>query len=69
MKALLPDKVYDFLKWFALIALPALGIFYTVIAETWGLPFGGEVQTTLNALGVLIGTLIAVSTSQLKKNN
>ena len=39
----LPDKVYDILSWFALIALDALGKFYQKIASIWGLPYGQEV--------------------------
>lgn len=55
------NRTYDFLKWFALIALPAFGAFYAVIGAAWGLPHVEEVKTTALALGVLIGTCIGVS--------
>lgn len=61
MTYFLPDGVYDVLKWVGLIALPALAVFYSVIAPAWGLPHADEVVLTLNALGVLIGTLIGAS--------
>lgn len=61
MEYFLPDKAYDILKWIGLIALPALAVFYGVCAPLWGWPAPEAVVATLNALGVLIGTLIGVS--------
>lgn len=58
----LDDKVYDVLKWIALVALDAIGVFYKAIATIWGLPLGDEILATCAALSVLIGTLIGVST-------
>ena len=63
----LPDKLYDVLKWVALIALPALGVFYFTLAKIWGLPYGAEITATLDALALLIGTLIGVSHITIKK--
>lgn len=63
----LPDKLYDVLKWVALIALPALGVFYFTLAKIWGLPYGAEITATLDALALLIGTLIGVSHMTIKK--
>ena len=61
------NKVYDILKWIALIALDAVGLFYSTIAAIWGLPFGEQVLTTCTALSVLLATLIGVSSAQYKK--
>lgn len=36
MKFELNNKVYDVLKWMALIALPALSVLYNVLAGVWG---------------------------------
>ena len=58
----LSNTAYDWLKWFALIALPAFGTFYAVIGVTWGLPYVEQIKTTCLALGTLIGALIGVST-------
>ena len=63
----LPNKLYDVLKWIALIALPALGVFYFTIAKIWGLPYGAEITATIDALALLIGTLIGVSHLNIKK--
>ena len=32
----LSNKTYDFLKWFALIALPATQVFWLTIGMVWG---------------------------------
>lgn len=65
----IPDKVYDILKWVALIALDAIGVFYSTIADIWGLPFGEPVLKTCAALSLLVGALIGVSTAQYYKDN
>ena len=61
------NKVYDVLKWIALVALDALGVFYKTIATIWGLPLGDEVLATCAALSLLLGTLIGVSSTQYNK--
>lgn len=63
------NKVYDVLKWIALIALDAVGVFYKAVSAIWGLPFGDEVLATCTAISVLVGTLVGVSSAQYKKNN
>lgn len=55
------NKIYDILKWLALVALDAIGIFYQTLAEIWSLPYGDNVLKTCVALSVLIGALIGVS--------
>lgn len=62
MKFQLNDKVYDILKWLALIALPALAVLYSVLAGVWGWPYASEVSTTINAVIAFIGALIGIST-------
>ena len=63
----LPNKVYDVLKWVALIALNAVGVLYSTIAAIWGLPYGEEVLKTCSAVALFIGALIGVSTVQYNK--
>ena len=55
------SKLYDALKWIALVALDALGIAYESLAQVWNLPFGDEVMKTCTIVSVLIGALIGVS--------
>ena len=67
MKFELNNKVYDVLKWMALIALPALSVLYNVLAGVWGWPFANEVSVTINAVIAFIGTLIGISTGAYNK--
>lgn len=63
------NKVYDILKWIALVALDAIGVFYKAVATIWGLPLGDEVLATCAALSLFIGTLIGISSTQYNKTN
>lgn len=58
---LLPDKVYNVLKWVALLLLPTMAWVSTMLCNTWGLPYGPEISTTLNMLGTAIAALIGIS--------
>lgn len=58
---LLPGRVYDILKWLALIALPAIAWLVGAVGPQWGLPHCGELVTTINAIGLFVGALIGVS--------
>lgn len=64
---ILNDKLYNVLKWLALIALPATAVLYGTIAKIWGLPYGTEIPATINAIGVFVGVLIGVSHLAIKK--
>ena len=64
----LNDKVYDVLKWLALIALNAIGVFYKTLATIWGWPFGEEILTTCAALSLFIGSMIGISTAEYNKS-
>ena len=63
----LPDKVYNVLKWVCLVALPTLSLFYTCIANIWELPYITQIPATIDAVAVLIGSLIGISQLAIKK--
>ena len=63
----LSNKTYDFLKYIALIALPAIATFYTVIAKIWSLPYPVEIPGTIMAVDTLLGALLKVSTDNYNK--
>ena len=64
----LPDKLYGILKWLALIAFDAVGVFYQGLANIWNLPYGAQVSSTFALISVLVGTLIGVSTYNYNKD-
>ena len=60
------NKIYDALKWVALVALDAVGLFYQTLSAIWSLPFGDEVLATCVAVSVCFGTLLQISSSKYK---
>ena len=59
----LNDNWYNFLKWLALICIPALAILVATVLPAWNLAtdYVKPIVITLNAIGVFIGTLIGIS--------
>lgn len=63
----LPGKVYDVLKWIALIVIPALATAYVGMASVWGWPFADKIAKTATVICTLIGSLIGISTFNYNK--
>lgn len=60
---MVPDSIYQVLKWAGLIALPAVAVFVSTVGQAWGMDPGlsNAIVTTLNAAGVLVGALLGIS--------
>lgn len=58
---LIPNGLYQVLKWVGLIACPAVATFIGAVFPAWGIPNVDAIVLTLNSAGVLIGALIGVS--------
>lgn len=63
----LSNKIYDLLKWIALIVLPAAGALYFALAKIWGFPYAAEIVGTISAVDAFLGALLGISTSQYNK--
>ena len=63
------DKLYTILKWIALICIPALVTFLSVVLGVLDVDpkTVNVIVTIISAVGTLIGTLIGVSTSAYNK--
>lgn len=57
------NQTYDFLKWVALIALPAVVTFVAAVGEIWGLPYTTQIAATIAAADALLGACLQVSSS------
>lgn len=57
------NKTYDILKYVALIALPAIQVFWLTIGKIWNIGYTVEIGATIGAVALLLGTLLGVSTS------
>lgn len=64
------NKVYDILKWIALICIPAVTTFLSVVLGVLDVDpkTVNVIVTIIAAVGTLIGSLIGVSTSAYNKN-
>ena len=56
------NKTYDLLKYVALIALPAIQVFWLTIGKIWNISYTVEIGATIGAVALLLGTLLGVST-------
>lgn len=63
----LNDKVYNVLKWVALIVLPALATLYAVLSGIWDLPLGEQIPATITAVDTFLGALLGISTARYNK--
>ena len=58
------DKVYDVLKWVAIIFLPAFAKLIKGIFAIWGIPYGEEIAETLVDVQLFLGAILCVSSVQ-----
>ena len=59
----LSNKVYDTMKWLAIIVLPALATLYTALSAVWAWPYSEEVVTTVTAVDTFLGAVLCISTA------
>lgn len=64
---MMSNKMYDVLKWIALVFLPAFATLYYALAGIWGLPCGEEVVGTIVAVDTFLGVLLDISSAQYSK--
>lgn len=67
---MLDNKIYDVLKWVALIALPALATLISVVLPLWNVVDEGTTNAivgTITALATFLGALLGVSTMKYRK--
>lgn len=61
------NKVYDVLKWFAMVVLPAIATLYAALSGIWGFPYGEQIVGTIVAVETFLGALLQISNAQYKK--
>lgn len=62
----LNNRLYDILKWIALIVLPAIATLYGALAPTWGWPYAEQIVYTITAIDTFLGTILGISNLQYK---
>lgn len=66
MQYLLPDYIYNVLKWVGLVALPAVATFVGTVGTAVEWKLTTIVVTVITATGTLVGALLGVSTTKAK---
>lgn len=61
------NKVYDVLKWIAMVGIPAVATLYFALAGIWGWPYGEQIVGTLTAIDTFLGVVLGISSAQYKK--
>lgn len=64
----LTNKLYDKLKFIALVFLPALATLYFTLDGIWGLPAAEQIVGTIVAVDTFLGVLLHISTQQYHQN-
>lgn len=65
----LKNGTYDFLKWIALVVLPASATLYFALSGIWGFPYGEQIVGTITALDTFLGALLGISSINYHKEN
>lgn len=62
------NKVYDVLKFIAMVVLPALGTLYFALSAIWGLPYGEQIVGTITAIDTFLGAILGISSATYNKS-
>lgn len=68
MNYIIPDRVYDVVKWVGLIFLPALATLVGTIGIAAGWQYTDLTVTVITAIGTFVGALVGASSSYAKKS-
>ena len=67
---MIPNKIFDLLKWIAIVCLPSISTFIVVISRIWNwADLGSLIAQTITAVAVLLGALLGISTIQYNKED
>ena len=60
------SKVYDVLKWIAMLFLPALALLIRTVFPIWNIPYGNEISDTVVAINAFLGAILGISNTVYK---
>lgn len=60
------NKVYDILKWIAMLFLPALAILIRTVFPIWNIPYGEQISNTIVAINAFLGAILGISNTVYK---
>ena len=62
------NKIYDILKWIAMLVLPALALLIKTVFAIWNIPYGNEISATIVAINAFLGAILGLSNTIYYKN-
>ena len=62
------DKVFNILKWCAMVLLPALAVFIRAFFPIWNIPYADQISSSIVVVNALLGSLLGVSTIGYQRN-
>lgn len=65
MDYILPNKVYDLIKWIVSVVLPAFTVLYIGLAAKWGWPYADEIAYTIAAVYTFLCSVMGISSKQI----
>lgn len=63
---IIPAWLYPYMKWAAMLFLPALSTLVLAVGGIWGLGWAQPVAATVTAVGAFVGALVGVSQATAK---
>lgn len=60
---MITGKLYNWLKFLAMVALPAVATLYFTLASIWGLPAAEQVVGTIVSLDTFLGVILQISST------
>ena len=65
---MIPNRIFDILKWCSIVALPAISTFVVVMGKIWNWgDIAVMVAQSITAFACLLGALLGISTIQYNK--
>ena len=61
MKYMLPNNVYDAIKFFVTVVMPAFSVLYVGLAGIWGFPLADEVSRTIAVVYTFLCAVMGIS--------
>lgn len=58
---MIPNSVYDKLKWVCMVGLPALATLWFALGKIWGFPYLAEIEATIIAIDTFLGAVLGIS--------
>jgi len=67
MQYVLPDRLYQIIKWLVALVIPAATTLYVTLAPVWGWPLAEQVAKTSAAVCTFLGAVMGYSQVTAKK--